>query len=129
MDEEVLNKANEMILNIISGLETAGEFVVTEAPVIVQQLLSWHMIKAIASLSLWFVIIATVASIATFLIRKGIKDENEEFFLPGLVLGAVGGVIGVVSIFESAIPNLFTVLQIWVAPDLYLLEYAAELIK
>jgi hypothetical protein len=129
MNEEVMNKANELILNIISGLETAGEFVVAEAPVIVQQLLSWHMIKAIASLSLWFIVIATAATITTFLIRKGIKDEDENFLMPGLVMAAVSMVVGIISIFDSAVPNLFTILQIWVAPDLYLFEYAASLIK
>jgi hypothetical protein len=55
-------------------------------------------------------------------------DENAGA-LPFAIVGCVTGVISIIAMLVGGIGNLSTVIQIWIAPKIYLIEYAASLAK
>lgn len=127
MNEQVVNKANEFLLNMLEGLEKGTEFVSEKAPEVVQQLLHWHMVESIVSnliAAFFLVIFCKCLTIAMGHLRceSCLKDKEEaEAFLSVLV----GGISLAVSFLNMNV----TFLKILTAPDLYLLEYAASLMK
>lgn len=119
---EQLETALVEILNEAAATATgAKEFVLAEAPEVVEQLLMWHATEALIFFSLGLALCAYGVA----LVQKGLKLEASEGFedgIPHFICGVPVGGFGVA--FIGA--NLHW-LQIWIAPKLYVLEYAARL--
>lgn len=102
-----------------------------EIPDVVNQLLLW---KSMESLVVFFLILALIgfwvwAEIKTFKFARKIDKENDERMATVAVWGGVGMFVRLFlfAIIESNF-NLDW-LQIMIAPKLYLLEYAMEVVK
>jgi len=129
MNEEVTNKANELLLSMLNGIETASDFVIDQTPDVIQQLLAWHFITSL----LCFVFIFASPFIFYFIGGKIVSmmcqedDDKERIFCVniGKCVGLLASFLTVVGLFCEAQPLAW--LQIWIAPKLYLLEYAASL--
>ena len=117
--KDYLLKALEASGNMI---DKALDIVQTQAPLIVEELLKWNFIYSL-SMFIFGILIIIIASIAAWKAGKAIMKSNVEPLVIIVVFGWVGSMA-----FSLSIINL-TWLKIWVAPRIWLLEYAANLIK
>ncbi|HET8689258.1 MAG TPA: hypothetical protein VFM18_21820 [Methanosarcina sp.] len=125
---EILQQALLKLIEATSnGVDKAISFLSTEIPEVIRQLLVWkfaeslaYCLAAIALIIIWMVIDYKI-----FKVAKNSKDHEALFFGWGLCGCLYRGV------FVTAISSLFnlTWLKIWIAPKIYLIEYAAELAK
>lgn len=122
MNEELQKALGELLGKANDGIDAASGFLVAELPDVIQQLLTWYMVESL----LWcvFNVITMVASIklALYFKEKAEEDPHEMFEVP-MVFSWV-----VTFVMFFVIPNYFIEsLKIWIAPKLWLIEYAAKL--
>lgn len=119
--EELNTALATLIEQATTGIDASVSFLQAELPDVIYQLLLWHGAKS----GIFFVlgIIGLTYFLRMFI--KGCKgvsrigwDKNDAYIIAG-VIGAV---------FSFRFINL-TWLQIWIAPKVWLLEYAASLVK
>ena len=92
-------------------------FVSGELPDVIEQLLLWHNFKYAS-----FVLLGCLLIVAAYKLHKMLVDtDGEDAF--NYVAPAALGVIGLV----WSIVSFANLLKIWLAPKVYLLEYAATL--
>ncbi len=121
---ENLNEAVAALINkALSGVETSVSFLQAETPLLIQELLIWTLVSSSVGL-----VIATIFLYLAFkgwlLARKSwdARDDN----MPGWVIGTMTfGIVGVMMF----IINTLIILKVLVAPKIWLLEYAASLVK
>lgn len=131
MNNELQTAITDLITGTVNTADQAKDFILAETPEFIQQLLLW---KAIYGGVLFFVSIVAFYIIYRcarwgLLFTKEIserEDAIEDSEIARLVVGAVGVIVGCFVIAETL--NLRW-LQIWIAPKVYLVEYAASLIK
>lgn len=122
MNEQVEQKANELLLNLIDKAQQGMEFAEAQIPDVIEQLLIWKMATSAAWMALSiFTFLASVA-LGIFLIRIARKDNDSEWASLGALVLLVGFGISIALADTDW-------LQIWLAPKVYLLEYAASLAK
>lgn len=133
--EELKEQANQMLLSMLKGVEKAAEFATAEIPLVVQELLRWHFVK---SLMIFLVLLTIICVLLTGTYklhkwlqtpfneyRNNMSQHDMEFVYPLVILFGGGAFVGlVVALFKT-----LDWLQILIAPRLYLLEYAAGLVK
>lgn len=119
MNEE-LQKALAEILN--SAID-AKDFLLSEMPDVINQLLWWHGVKS-GLLCLFGAVILLMVYNISMRIHNKIKNKywDETVYL---AVAFIGGLVSVIATFELI--NLDW-LQILIAPKLYLIEYAAKLV-
>ena len=122
------SKADEVLAQVLEkALEVAektGEFVTDHAPEVIQQLLAWKFAEAV----IVFVLTSLLLGIFAYGIYAAIKNnENYEAdWVPAIfTLSVVGGVVALM-FWCMALMNM---VMIWVAPKVYLLEYASMLLR
>jgi len=149
MNEQANKILVELLQKAANGIDAAVSFSQAQIPDVVHQLLVWKFTK---SMIITLVIMATIP-IAVKFFRVMMKreqvgvygeegyswDRGKPKYKPTLVWDR-DGTISASSVFFGIIMFLYTVtsflvlsdltwLKIWLAPKLYLLEYAADLIK
>lgn len=129
MAQQLEAKASELLVKMIDvtvqSVSDVVEFGKQQIPEIIQQLLMWNALKA----SIW-VIVAVVFSVflCTMVNRAKPKlDKLESGF--GTFIQILGWLIAVVVGGSVFMINLLQAAYIWIAPKVWLIEYAAELIK
>jgi hypothetical protein len=124
---------SQLLTEAIQAGKNAVDFVQAQAPEIVQQLLHWKMAEAITQLTLSVIglIIAGIAVRSCIdLSKKAIAAPYTEEF--SYVIGTFA--CGLIAFFCLAFSlnnirePLQTIIQITVAPKVYLMEYAAHLV-
>jgi hypothetical protein len=124
----VKDAGSEMYATSKVGLAKAVDFAVEQAPIVVQEFLSWKMGEAIFN-----VVAYTIAAIVLFCITrfffKKIKDTNinypEEIVPLGLGFLFCSAVFCLI-IFHQLKPNIETIIKIKLAPRVYILEYVTK---
>ena len=121
MNETLQKSVSAIIEKGLSSLDTAVSFLSAEIPDLIRQLLLWHMTRAGVA-----VLISGAFMYAYYwFIRKTTKDDSIDLYVPVAVVGGIAFIIALIC-FVAAIMD---VLQIAIAPKLYLIEYAAGLYK
>lgn len=107
----------ELINRSFSAVDAVVAFTKEQLPDVIYQLLLW---KAVQSF-LWFVFCVAVIVASCVIAKKHSKSTNGFSWFP----------CGVASFFSLVILCKAGMdwLQIWLAPKLYLLEYASQLVK
>lgn len=133
---EQLQQALASILNkTASGVEAGAAFLQSEIPEVVSQLLLYKLVAASVES---FILLSLILGFAFFvrLVCSSIKKEGvfyDEYgpgslsiigFM-GLLCGGIASLISFIAIFC----NIAVILKIWLAPKIYLIEYAASLAK
>lgn len=138
MNEQVEQKANELLLSLIDKAQAGMEFASGQIPDVVNQLLMWHFAQSLIY-SLIGLLLLFVSPLPAFYIFRRKEVEGKVVYGPGwssggrVDLDAVGFTVVLTAITWT--PGLGIVLlnddwlKIWLAPKLYLLEYAASLVK
>ena len=125
MSDKLENAVAELLIKVASGAESAGEFILSELPDVVQQLLAWEVFVSL----LWFAVTASISVYLFVIFKKSRKSANEDdnnidaMFASGFSFG------GLVLFSLAAVINLQNAAKIWIAPKLFILEYAASLAK
>lgn len=127
MNEQLQQAITKMIEKALSGLDAGAEFLAGEIPDVVMQLMMWHgvynllmMVIGIALVILWCVV---ESKIYKHMVANDADHQDWVFsILIGLIPRCVAG-----GVCYSLI-NLEW-LKIWIAPKVWLIEYAASLVK
>lgn len=127
MNEDLQNALAELVNKATSGAEQAGEFLASELPEVVEQLLMWYAVKS-ALLCLLSIIILWSCVRFVKKAKDYVNDSSIDPHGTGVPIYLVSGGIHFVA-FLVAILELFNLqwLQIWIAPKIWLIEYAAKL--
>ena len=117
------NLVNEALASVIQSTTLAKDFILSEAPVVVEQLITYTLTTT--SLSIFVAVL--IISIQLYKMRWWEAQDraatDTESILYGL--GWVASAISVI-IFLCNVP---VALKLWLAPKIWLIEYAADLVK
>lgn len=129
MDKQLEAKASELLVKMIDvtvqSVSDVVEFGKQQIPEVIHQLLMWNALKA----SIW-VVVAVVFSIFLCTVvnraKPGLNESESGFgtfvqILGWLIAMVVGGAVFMINLLQAA--------YILIAPKVWLIEYAAELIK
>jgi type III secretion system FlhB-like substrate exporter len=124
----VKDAGSEMYATSKVGLAKAVDFAVEQAPIVVQEFLSWKMGEAIFNVVLYTIATIILFCIARFLFKK-IKNTDinypEEIVPLGLGL-MFSAVMFCLITFLHIKPNIETIIKIKLAPRVYILEYVTK---
>jgi hypothetical protein len=129
MNEELIKQSQIALANTIEAFVKTGDFIAEQTPLVIQELLAWHLTWGIFCIVIGLLILATIPK-AFKTLTCHIKQinynwtEHDTMVLFTGVYIVVAGMIGLVNL----IGNIKPVIQIMVAPKIWLLEYAAGLI-
>lgn len=136
---------NQALTSMIMGAtKTAGQtkdFLVAQTPDAVRQLLAWKLAESFIYFLLSFLLAAAILFNLRKFINFGIKENwgddeykdnvsiEHEQMIPVLVIWGISSAVLIIvgTIIAFSIFNL-NWLQIWIAPKVYLIEYAKTLI-
>lgn len=124
VSQSIQDQVAVIIQKSITVAEKTGEFLVTEVPDVVKQFLTWKFWEAV----IWTV---TWSFLGLLLVGGGIyfflKDFLNDFQGWG-IFGALPVAFGGISLI-GAVEYGMVALQIYIAPKVYLLEWAADHLK
>jgi type III secretion system FlhB-like substrate exporter len=124
----VKDAGSEMYATSKVGLAKAVDFAMEQAPIVVQEFLSWKMGEAIFNVALYTIAAIVLFCITRFFFKK-IKDTNinypEEIVPLGLGFLFCSAVFCLI-IFHQLKPNIETIIKIKLAPRVYILEYVTK---
>ncbi|MEL5280834.1 hypothetical protein PTR01_21305 [Serratia bockelmannii] len=121
------NNANDILVNLInraaSGIDQAVDFSKAQLPDVIHQLMIW---KAV-SYSLRIFTFLMLLTFCAFLLRKGVALLREDIRSnTGFVL-TLPSLIVSLGLFIDLCGSIGSAIQLWLAPKVWLIEYAAQL--
>lgn len=117
-----LDKAGaDLVQNLSTILSQTKNFVSDQAPDVIQQYISWGIAKY--SMGCFLGLILLISGI--WFIRKAFKINDEEAAAGMGIFGFSSTVAGI--IITST--NIYSLVQIWIAPKIWLIEQASEIMK
>lgn len=132
MNEQLQNALTQLLNKAVKATEAGAEFLSQEIPDVVMQLLIWHGVY-----NFILFIIGVVVLITIFCIDHNVgkrlynlcerEGEFDSFWFLYVGMGSVGRVF----FYGIPLDLLINVqwLQIWIAPKVWLIEYASKLVK
>ena len=128
MNEELQKALAEMLSGVTSAAGNASDFLLAELPDVVMQLLLWHGVYSAFTFVLCGILLLTALY---WDVRLGKSTYKKHGVGDELIIG-----YGAMVSFLRAVVYLLLIgqmnlawLQIWIAPKVWLLEYAANLAK
>jgi hypothetical protein len=124
MTDDLQGALTEALNRAIEGAASASQFLLSETPDAIKELLAWKLaesllINVVAISAVLFVIYAVYRACHVIVGEDGVYDHPEV-----MLLGFAAFPIAL------ALMQLnLDWLQIWIAPKIYLIEYAAGLVK
>jgi hypothetical protein len=133
MNEQLQQALAGLIAMVVAGAEALYEFGAEQVPLVLQQLLLWHAIQSLIyfCIGMLMTLVCGYLAVAPHLYaasgctrHKLGRWWSSDADVPVVVITMLGLLFGPVITM-----NNLAWLKIWLAPNLYLLEYAAKLIK
>ncbi|AUR83515.1 TMhelix containing protein [Vibrio phage 1.036.O._10N.286.45.C3] len=125
MNEQLQGAVAQILERAISGIDSSVEFMQAELPDVIEQLLMWYAVRS----ALFFIAGVSLLILIPFLWRKWIvKCENSGNYCDGLDLYVIPALLSIIPFFTSILILDIEWLQIWIAPKIWLMEYAAKLV-
>lgn len=128
---DAISKSTAVSGEIYDGIKTVGSKAIDlaqkEIPDIVEQLLMWKMTEAIVGLVMYFVIFGILLYLLIRWWKTPEKPSDEMQFLRAMGTGlfALALCFSAISPFN----DIMTIVKISVAPKIYLIEYANDLVR
>jgi len=129
MNDQLQQALATILNNTINAVQAGVSFLSEQLPDVIRQLLLWHAVRSGVFFTLYLVLSIVCAVLGYKGIKKALSDDSSDgdtdfiiFLCGGISL--VGSVIFMCLVFHT-----IEWLQIIVAPKLYLIEYAASLVK
>ena len=127
MNETLQKALTELVEKSMEGMNSTVNFLQAEIPEVLKQLLMWHGVSNFIYFILGIFMAICLIILDVIIIRKGIKDRwDDELWMIATIGGAI---LNVIIISISSILINMQWLQIWIAPKVWLIEYASKLIK
>lgn len=128
---ETLNIVNDMLRGIMTEAGKLKDFAVEQLPDVVQQFLQWKFYEHLTyfAIAMFIFVIWIILDIVMFKLamKESIKiSDNTVIWLGWGIFGCAARSVPLISILHFI--NIKW-LQIMIAPKVYLLEYAANLVK
>lgn len=128
MNEQAQKVLTDLLQRAVTGVDKAVDFSQAQIPDVIHQLLVWNFTSSILFqlLALFFVAFYFWSGRkAIDKIQNGPYDDlGDTFCMMWLTCGGIASTLLTVGFFFN-----FDWLKIWLAPKLYLLEYATSLVK
>ena len=120
-----MDKLDEMLLTLLTGITEGGQFLVAELPEVIQQLLHWYFAKSVIYSFVGFFLAYVTYRIVKFAIHFYKTDDSYDAAEKTAFIILISVIIGVLSLCFINLDWL----QILIAPKVWLIEYASELVK
>ena len=137
MNEQLQQALIAIINKTMSGVDAGVSFLSAEIPEVIHQLLIWKMVESLLGFiagvlliigTIWFVYKHTrQVKVGEYSIKPTFIFDSGGDVHPGII-GVVTAALCTLGFGFAGLTNL-TWLQIWLAPKLFLVEYAASLVK
>ncbi|MFN1149956.1 hypothetical protein [Serratia liquefaciens] len=125
MSEQTNKLLADLLQKAASGLDSAVAFSRAQLPDVIHQLMLWKM----ALYGLRIVVMSLLFWGCVVLFRKGLVwARGYELEGTGVISATLSGVVGVALMF-MVFENTGHLLQLWLAPKIWLIEYAADLMR
>lgn len=125
---DTIQKASNVSGEIYDGAKSVTaksiDFAMQQAPDLIHQLLRYNFIESLIFFSIGIILFAGSIGFVIYSINKVIKKQWSDNYAPALIFMIFPIAFG----FCTVITNLDW-LKIWLAPKIYLIEYAAHLLK
>lgn len=137
MNEQLQQALAALLNKTVAGVEAGTAVLQAEIPEVIQQLLLWKLVSSALAALTCLMALAAIAITFRSIVRgvqsgEGIWHDSSSpidgLSIFGFMFGVIGGV-GSVPVCIGFFDNVGTALQIWIAPKIYLIEYAASLAK
>ena len=128
MDEQLQKALAEIIGKVNGGIDGAASFMSAQIPDVVNQLLTWYAAKS-AIMCLLAVILMIAWLFAEHYAIKALRSNGADFDTWTIGYGLIGSIARIVPVYFVAQYLNFDWLQIWLAPKIWIIEYAASLAK
>lgn len=128
MNEQLQGAVVQILERAISGIDSSVEFMQAELPDVIEQLLLWYGVKGLIECLIGIVIFIVMIKIDFYTIKKMKNSEGCDFMDIFIVYGLIGSIFRAVYLFPLGLVNIEW-LQIWIAPKIWLMEYAAKLVN
>lgn len=127
MNTELQQAVTQLVNKALSGADAGVDFLNQQLPDYILQLLLWHGVHyfILFLIGTIGVIAAVTADIRVFEYYK--EKDSDEFVVMYFVFGSVIRILVWAVLIDMCL-NL-TWLQVWLAPKVWLVEYAANLVK
>lgn len=141
MNEQLESAVVKILERAISGIDSGVEFMQSELPDVIDQLLTWYLAKGVITAIIGLLFIIQLVILVKIYLKKDIKGAKSDSFwvdhydhidnsmgmgaFLAFVFSGMLSIIGLIMFFSS----IFEVVKIWVAPKIWLMEYAALLVK
>ena len=138
MNEQLQSALVVLLTKVTSGMDTATAFLAVELPDVVQQLLRWKLAEhALKSAFCLAVLLLVVWFVRAFLRGYAQGEQGTANFFhdatgyspvtpQAIISGVLAGVAAFISTLEL-MDNTLDVVQIWLAPKIFLIEYVSYL--
>lgn len=134
MNETLQQALVSIITKVTSSIDTSVTFLSQQIPDVIQQLLVYNFWMSIIQFTIAmiiFIILVTLdVKLGIWLYKTAKESEsysNWDIFTIGYC--ALGSIIRSIYLVLITSVGSLTWIQIWLAPKLYLMEYAAKLVK
>ena len=124
-----------LINKAVGGIDAASGFLQEQIPDVIHQLLVWKMCEALLSTGIFLGLSVLFSIILRLIYKKHLKEQSKsccerEDGWDVLLMGSgifffLFEIVTCIVVFS----NISTALQIWLAPKVWLIEYAARLVK
>jgi hypothetical protein len=132
MNEELQEQISTIVGKALELAEQTGDFVVEQAPLLIQEFLLWNLVEA----AFWFTIQLIFIIVLPFMAVRISGDVNANDMNDTKILGryydldevnvllpVCSMIISTIILFTCVIPNALVMVKIWIAPKIFLIEY------
>ena len=127
MNEQLQAELLNLIQSVKEGAITAGQFLQSEVPDVVQQLLLWHGVHNFMIFVLWSIFSIITAYAWYRVVKHGLSDNCGEEIIGMGGLALFPTIVSLIVFVDNIID--LTWLKIWIAPKVWLLEYVTGMVK
>lgn len=128
----IMDNVNTVLEGLIDVAKASADVAKEEAPIIFEEIIKFGIAEGVLKILLWLIPVALLPYFVVKLfqlLKRGMKNGNDEILAAcygaGIFIFGAFGLIGVFSIFESAIGVAKAIL----APRLYIIEFLGGLFK
>ena len=128
MNKELQKALGELLSKANDGIDAASGFLASELPDVIHQLLMWHGVYSFIMCLLGVVALVVTYKVSINIANKTFNAEGKDLHnYPHIIIPMI--IIDIVTIVVSIKAINIQWLQIWIAPKVWLLEYAASMTK